>query len=74
MGLQLFLLGVGTPLFILAVGPDGGAFCGGAAAVCWPALPVGFQVLLGLDAAGDFGLHTLAGLDGAAGLQTLPGL
>jgi hypothetical protein len=63
-----------SPLFILAVGPDGGAFCGGVAAVCWPALPVGLQVLPGLAAAGGFGLHTLPGLDGAAGLQTLPGL
>ena len=42
------------------------------AAVCWPALPLGLQMLPGWDA-GVGGLHTLAGLGGAGGvgLQTL---
>jgi hypothetical protein len=64
-----------SPLFILPVGAEPGPFCG-AAAVCWPALPVGLQTLPGLESAGGVGLQTLAGLRGAAGvgLQTLGGL
>ena len=63
-----------SPLFMLAVGADC-RFCG-VAAVCWPALPVGLQILPGLEIAGGVGLQMLAGLSGAAGvgLQTLGGL
>jgi hypothetical protein len=47
------------PLFTLAVTPDGEAFCGGGAAVCWAALPLGLQTLPGLGGAGGVGLQTL---------------